>query len=258
VFLFEPAETPYDLRWRMFGVPIRVHPLFWLITIILGWPWTDVRRGFGFGYLALWVGCVFVSILLHEFGHVMMGKLFGSHGRIVLYGMGGLAIGSKDVRWRWQRILVSLAGPGVQLLLYAGLRAWLAWGRLPVHLSPEAFEFVVMALGMLLLINFYWPIVNLLPIWPLDGGQVTRDVCEGVLGLRGVIISLWISIIVSAGVAVAILAEANDRPLLPFSVGRSMFNAMFAALFAVSSYQALQYEQSRQRQYQEDLMPWER
>ena len=54
---------------------------------------------------------MFVSILIHEFGHVWMGQAFGSRGHIVLYGFGGLAIGSNRLDSRWQRIAVSFAGP---------------------------------------------------------------------------------------------------------------------------------------------------
>ena len=31
------AETPYDLRFRLLGIPVRVHPLFWLVMAVLGW-----------------------------------------------------------------------------------------------------------------------------------------------------------------------------------------------------------------------------
>src|SRR5579872_1495033 len=78
----EPDRTPYDLRWRMLGTDVRVHPFFWLFSAVLGWNEFS-RPGGGVGYLALWVGCVFVSVLLHEFGHVFMGRLFGADAHIV-------------------------------------------------------------------------------------------------------------------------------------------------------------------------------
>ena len=31
------AETPYDLRFRLLGIPVRVHPMFWLVSAVLGW-----------------------------------------------------------------------------------------------------------------------------------------------------------------------------------------------------------------------------
>ena len=121
MFLLEPAETQFDLRWNMFGVPVRVHPMFWLMTAFLGWNLTS--RDNGLRLLLLWIICVFVSILLHELGHVFVGRFFGSRGHIVLYSFGGLAVGSKALASRWQRIAVSLAGPLVQLLLFGILFA---------------------------------------------------------------------------------------------------------------------------------------
>src|SRR6516225_592395 len=91
----------------MFGIDVRVHPMFWLVTVLMGWA----NRDHGFAYLLLWVVCIFVSILIHELGHVVMGIVFGSRGRIVLYSFGGLAIGSANVRNRWERIAVLFAGP---------------------------------------------------------------------------------------------------------------------------------------------------
>ena len=87
---FEPVETPYDVFWRMFGVDIRINPWFWVMSAALGWD--AVHQGVPF--LLLWIACVLVSILVHEFGHIMMGRFFGAEGHIVLYSMGGLAVAS--------------------------------------------------------------------------------------------------------------------------------------------------------------------
>src|SRR6266446_8237862 len=165
--LVEP--TPYDLRWRMFGIQVRVHPMFWLVTAILWWNRIEVSVT----CLLLGILSVFVSILLHELGHVFMGRAFGSHGHIILYSLGGLAVGSNALARRWQRILVCLAGPGIQLVFYAVLRltenlyrpSLLGWGGITAWVAIED----------LLLINLVWALVNLLPMWPLDGGQISRD-----------------------------------------------------------------------------------
>src|SRR5262245_27543700 len=97
-----------DLSWRMFGFPVRVLPLFWLMTAAMGW---NAFRAYGFPYLLLWLVCVFVSILVHELGHAFMGRVFGRESHIVLYTFGGLAIGAAGLHSRWQRIAVSFAGP---------------------------------------------------------------------------------------------------------------------------------------------------
>ena len=77
---FAIQETPYDLKWRMFGIHVRVHPLFWLISGILAW---DYIGRFGIPAFLIAVACIFVSILIHELGHVVMGNFFGSHGHTI-------------------------------------------------------------------------------------------------------------------------------------------------------------------------------
>jgi hypothetical protein len=47
---------------------------------------------------------MFISILVHELSHVLMGQAFGAYGHIVLYGFGGLAVGSNQLNVRWQRV----------------------------------------------------------------------------------------------------------------------------------------------------------
>src|SRR5207253_2694117 len=115
VFFTEPTHSNFDLRFHLFGVPVRVHPTFWLFSAILGWNWVNL----GLEYLLLWIGCSFVSILLHEMGHVFMALVFGRPSHVVLYSMGGLAIGDFQVRGRWRRIGISLGGPVAGLLLWA-------------------------------------------------------------------------------------------------------------------------------------------
>jgi Zn-dependent protease len=258
VLLYEPDQTPFDLRWRMFGIPVRVSPFFWVVAIFLGWPYFQypiLQGSNGMIELSLWVLAVFVSILLHEMGHVLTGRVFGSDGAILLHGFGGLAIGSADVPKRWQRIAVTFAGPGIQLLLYGWL--WLLmWQHSPVQLPIGTPSWVKLLILMLMLINLYWPILNLLPIWPLDGGQITREVAVGINRRNGVIVSLWISLIVSGVLALMTLMNYSGQVKIPYVPG-SVLMAIFFGLFAYGSFQALQIENSRRRPWDEDW-PWQR
>jgi stage IV sporulation protein FB len=259
VLFCQPSPTRFDLCFRLFGTDVRVHPLFWLIAVLLGWNLTlrPLLPGNGLGDLAVWVMVCFVSILLHEFGHIWMGQVFGSHGHILLYGMGGLAIGSTASR-PWQRILIYAAGPGMQLLLFAALHV--ALFVYPV-VSPDTPKAVLLLLLLLWQVNLYWPLLNLLPIWPLDGGQIVREICVSASHQRGTLISLWISLIVAAALAInAFLAEGRTgRGFLPWWVPVGMYIGIFFTLFAVGSWQGIQAEQERRRQhYSDELLPWER
>jgi Zn-dependent protease len=254
VFFGVPQPTPFDLNWRMFGIDVRVHPFFWLTSVFLGWNWYLISNNIA--YLLLWVLCVFVSVLIHEMGHVLMGRVFGSHGSILLYGFGGLALGSNNLRERWQRVLVLFAGPFAQLVLF-GLVLGAAFFVLPavLTLAPAKLDKNVISLGvfMLLEINLLWALLNLIPIFPLDGGQITREVLEGFMGQRGVIIACGISL----GVA-AVLALQMFYPFIPYFPFGDPLMGIFLVLMAVSSYQMMQMEMNRRpRYYEDDRLPWE-
>jgi stage IV sporulation protein FB len=261
VFFGIPSETPLDLRFWLFGVHVRVHPLHWVFSAVLGWSFF-VNRGGSLLYLALWVACVFVSVLIHEMGHVVMGRLFGSEGHIVLFSLGGVAIGAADLRHRWQRILVSFAGPLIQLALWGlvyGAARTLAPQALANSQKPLSQQNPLdVLIGMLLFINLVWPLFNLLPIWPLDGGKITREVLEGLFGHRGVIASLWVSIILSGALALQMLLAANNIKLIPYLgwLPADLYLGLFFAVFCFGSIQALQAERNRSRW--EDELPWER
>lgn len=244
---YEPDETRYDLRWRLFGTPVRVHPMFWLMAVILGYD-AFIREGVGF--VAAWAACVFVSVLLHEFGHVWMGRLFGSHGHIVLYSFGGLAIGSNVLSRRWQRILVTFAGPLIQLV-FLGL-LWLGADWMAVFIPPGSRRAAAFVWLMLFEINLFWPLLNLLPIWPLDGGQIAREICQAIMPQRGTSFSLGISLVVSGVLAVHMLMASRGRPLIPYLRFGSMYMAIFFALFCVSSFAALQAEKERRQHWDHD------
>ena len=156
-------ETPWDLRLNILGTPIRVHPMFWIISAILGWQtFTDTND---ITILFIWIFAVFFSILIHELGHVFMGKYFGTNGFIIIHGFGGVAIGSNDLTNRWKRIAVTLAGPGIQLLLYVILRFILEANIIPIEKTGPFFK-LNFFLGFLLFINLWWPILNLIPVFP--------------------------------------------------------------------------------------------
>jgi Zn-dependent protease len=256
----EPAETSFDLRWRMFNIPVRVHPLFWVISAALGW---DSYVRIGMNALLIWMFAMFASILIHELGHVFMGRVFGTEGHIVLHAFGGLAIGSNNLSNPWKRIAVSFAGPGVQLVLLAAV--WAVAPLLPPH------QAVGWLIEDLVLINLFWPLLNLLPIWPLDGGQIARDLCRIFLGAKGVIVSLGISIAVAGTLAVLKsgflpwrlprLTTEELNPylllLLAFLLAPSMIMAIWFAMFAANNVQEYQQESQRER-WRDEEFPWAR
>lgn len=255
MFFADPEQTPYDLRFPLLGVRVRVHPLFWAMSGILGW---SLHVAYGFEYLLIWILCVFLSILIHEMGHVLVGKMFGADGHIVLYSFGGLAIGSSALHKRWQRIAVYLAGPLFQLILFAAL--WLP-DRTFDFFPRWQDSYLEAARRLLLYINFYWAVLNLIPIFPLDGGQVIRDSLDGVSSRWGNRLAFQISILISGFLALhAILCELQDKieisyipiPYLP----NTWFHAILFGMLMMMNIQLLQAENSRNN-WIDDRTPWD-
>jgi Zn-dependent protease len=254
IAVFELQPTPFDLRWRMLGTDVRVHPTFWLFSAILGW---DFFERHGFSYLVIWVLCSFASILLHEFGHVMMAWPFGSRGHILLYSFGGLAIGVNAWK-RWQRILIAFAGPAIQFVLSGLIRLTLL--LLPLAVLLDMPKPAGAALGMLLFINWAWPLLNLLPIWPLDGGQITREVFEAIWKTRGLLYSLMLSGGLAVLLALHSFMVTQGRPLIPYLPFGGMWSAILFAMLAIGSFQMWAAENqrlNRSSRYDDDRLPWE-
>jgi stage IV sporulation protein FB len=271
MFLAEPERTQFDLRFRLGSVPVRVHPFFWVMSLAMGWN----LKVLGLEYVLLWVVCVFVPILFHELGHVVAGQWFGSSGHIVLYSFGGLAVGSNQLSQRWQRIVVCAAGPAANFLLVAllivvlvpfrpDLSAYLWQSVLSyVWLADEPFlpgvTLMNVAVEELVWINAVWGAVNLLPVWPLDGGQISRDLFTGSMGPRGVRVSLIVSIVIAAVIAVNSLAKHLGYPLIPYIFAGTLYTAIFFGLLAGSNVMELQQGQQRRRMFEEEeRLPWER
>lgn len=244
MILFEPPSSPYDLHFRVFGFPVRVHPWFWIIALLFGIAGRDRADPVE---TLIWVAVVFVSILVHELGHAFVQRRYGGRPRIVLYAMGGLAICDDCDRGPGAQVFISLAGPlagfafaaltlaVIRLaghdIVFGGFRGWIgylipAWEPFD---APATNELV----WNLLFVNIIWGLINLLPIYPLDGGRVARELMTLRRPRQGMINSLWLSAIAAAAVAAGAL----------FALG-SLFLPLFFGYLAYSSYQTLRaYEQ---------------
>ena len=256
-----PGESPYDLRFRLFGFSIRVAWTFWLGAVVFGYALVDgIDMMLGMDspgrmpLLLLWGVCLFVSILIHELGHAFAFRLYGIESSVVLYHFGGLAVprtsfgGSRGFApmnlGAGPDLLIAAAGPLAQLvsaLLLVGLFMafdyrieafrWMPGGldRLwPAVLEGRPIENA----GLFALVTFYtfpsvlWALLNLVPVWPLDGGRIARSVV--VLAGGPTEWSLWISLVTAAAMAV-----------YGFQSGALFLGILFLSL-AVSNFQLLQ------------------
>lgn len=211
------------LSFRLFGFPVRVQWIFWVLCLILGMNYLQSGGPEGIISALIVAAIVFGSILWHELGHAWARKKSGApYSEITLHGFGGLCSGPGSFT-RGQSIFIAAAGPAASLLL----------GGLTILLSPflvsNANEYLKVFLFWMLWVNIGWAILNLLPIFPLDGGQIFA----GLAGPQNIKIVLWVGLILAAVLAVA-----------SFAVAKQLFMAILFGLLAYGNWQRLQGQQS--------------
>ena len=235
-------------RFTIFGVPVTVEPWFWAIAFFLGRGFQHLQEGTMI-YVAVWMMVLFFSILVHELGHAIVGhKLGGGSTWIKLWAFGGLAYHQGARFSPKNRRLMILAGPGAGLCLFAltCVLLVLVWPSgvglellvkeitfwTPRIYSSEAYNVLVNEplkfdiFRQLIWVNLWWSLVNLLPIFPLDGGQFADTYIKSRkrLYMTGMVFS-----------GLVIIVGATFFP--------SMFLIMMFAFFGFQNYQAYQAAQ---------------
>jgi Zn-dependent protease len=182
------------MSFSLFGIPVVIRPIFWLVALMLGAPGGTSPREMML--LGVWVAVLFVSILAHELGHAFAMRAYGREPSIELWGLGGLTHwGDGPPVSPGKDIVVSLAGPGAGLALGAVVFAAQS------ALAPTAGSLAAEAVRHALWINVGWGLLNLLPIVPLDGGHVLESALSLGFGSRGRRLAHGVSLLL-AGAAV--------------------------------------------------------
>ncbi len=155
------------------GVPVSVSG--WFFALLGYYVYSaGMAAGLLFGI------CVTFSLLVHEFGHALVARRYKLMPQVMLHGLGGLCAHKPAQNNRHDAFIIA-AGPAAGLVLggitYAvskllwAYRPDLMYGSVPLQLT----------IINLLYINIIWSLANLLPLWPLDGGQLYRILMERLL-----------------------------------------------------------------------------
>jgi Zn-dependent protease len=214
-------------HFKIAGIPVHVQPVFFVISGLFGLTYLDS----GLDVVLVWMATSFVSILVHELGHGLALKIFGQPSAIVLHGFGGVTLSRRRLVSKRRSVIVSLAGSVTALVvLWLPMRQVLAsdaahdelvryvfsgqegvtWWWIPYFLAFQ---------------NLWWSIANLLPIRPLDGGNVTAE-------LFGLPRARRISIV--AAILGAVWAFTHDYSYAGF----------FALFLAFNNWQEMRAEQA--------------
>jgi Zn-dependent protease len=200
---------------KIFGIPVRIRLFFFAVMVLLGFELRDRPE-----LLVAWVASAFVSVLIHELGHALTVRGFGGTPSIELYGMGGLT------RWSIEpplsplrQIIVSLAGPFAGLAVGVIVVTAFFALRLPDGLAQSTLKY-------LMWVNIGWSVLNLIPILPLDGGNVVRSLEELITGRPDAKFTRVISLVLAVGVVCIGLFVIRDTWIAFLGVFFALNNVM--------------------------------
>ena len=205
------------LSFRLFGFPVTIHTSFLLIVLVLGYSGPTGIEG-----ALVWLVVVTVSVIAHELGHAFVAAPAGGEPRIDLYMMAGLTTWRPHRASRARRVAVSVAGPFAGVVLGLVVLAVYAWTDL-----PDAAPVVEDALVSAVFVNLGWGLLNLLPMLPLDGGQVVLALMPGTDDAARLRRTSIVSLVVAGSVAAAAVAY------------RQPFAAVLVLFFAAGNAQRL-------------------
>lgn len=209
--------------FRLFGFPVHVRTGFWVFMMLVVFA-----QGPTFGipfavFLALFT-------VIHELGHAFAARATGADAQIALDFMAGYAAFTPTRPLsRWERVGISFAGPGVQIL--TGAIVYLAVrGELAAPQPGNAIQQAVFWAGPMI------GLFNLIPVLPFDGGTIAEVVVELFAKQRAHRVMQWATIVV----ALTAMASMALNP----SMVRFIFFAVIPLMSVVAS---MSNDKSRER-----------
>lgn len=161
-------------KWRILkigGADVFVRPTLLvmaaLLILVFSPQFTLLHEGNGLFVATLFVIVLYLSILMHEFGHLLIARIFGFHvPTIELHLMGGHTIIEGRSKYASQEFLIAFIGP----LMSAAIGSTLLLAQ---PMMSGYWSTLFWSIGV---INLFLAFFNVLPSAPLDGGRMVRAV----------------------------------------------------------------------------------
>lgn len=212
------------------GVEIHLHiSMLLIVPLAVAFSPPGNEHGLLFN-LSVMVG-VFISVVLHEFGHTATARFFRVDvKRIILWPLGGVALLSRKPEKPLHKLMINIAGPLVNILLAIGCIVLFVAALILVHALAPLYVFQTVYESDLLkdmvvqlaALNIVLAILNLLPIYPLDGGAILNALMELIFNRS---IANTITIVVGAPLLLGLVILAV--------MGRDFISLLFCVFFAL-------------------------
>jgi Zn-dependent protease len=203
--------------FRLAGFPVHVRPGFIMFMALI-----VILYGDRFG---IWLaGALAVFTLIHELGHATAARRAGAQAEISLDFLAGYAsyVPTRELS-RAEHAWISFAGPATQIVVSAAVLVAMRANPLDTD-SVRASEATL---------AIWWAgpmigLLNLIPVLPLDGGNILLNGLDRVLPGRAMRITLWFSIVATATMALLLLTSPRYRGF-----------GVFVAFLMISQFQLL-------------------
>jgi Zn-dependent protease len=232
---------------RVFGIRIGVGASWFLVLFLYVFVFTPyfhqvIQGSYTTAYLVAVASVLsfFLSLILHELGHAVVARRNGLEVLgIELWALGGITRTSRAPERPGEQFRVAAAGPAVTLVL---LIACLALGALlaqdrhflavavargSVHSTPAA-----VWLSWTLMLNVLVLVINLIPVFPLDGSQMLQATIWRLTGDRDAAARLAGRF----GQGVAVLLGVASLLVIPMAGSQWAFYAVMGVVFAAFLY----------------------
>lgn len=163
---------------KVAGISLFIH---WTFSLLIAFIiFINYRTGYN-AVQILWsvvfVLCIFVTVVMHEFGHALAAKNYGIQTRdITLLPIGGLARLDKLPEKPLEELVVAFAGPLVNILLALITGFFITFPENAEALAAQLSTGVNASNFFLnfFIVNIVLAVFNLIPAFPMDGGRVLR------------------------------------------------------------------------------------
>lgn len=159
--------------FTLFDIPLYLgysFILFFVIALIYNLVLLGISHNFDrFIFPLMFMSTLWFFVILHEYGHALAAKYIFKLkvDLIILHMFGGLACINLNARKHMSDLIITLAGPLVNLGVF--LILW------PIILNLENTGILYVVLFYVLTANFIIFTFNMLPLFPMDGGRILRS-----------------------------------------------------------------------------------
>ncbi len=189
------------MHFTLFRVQVSIHPSLWVMLVLLSCLFTGLAAGMP--GVALFGVALFFCLFAHEMGHALVGRwLGGGQPEVFLAWLGGDCCNETARLTRMQGVLMTAAGPLTSMALPLilvwpavamavgdawdglGITAGFVLGLVPADLLEMSPPMVLLFGVYLVRICVWWSLLNLLPVYPLDGGQIMHGLMRSPISMH--------------------------------------------------------------------------